>query len=183
MASIKISELPVASSVDDADLIPIVQGGINKQAARSLVRKVFSGAQIRLNSGSPSMVFPSGGPTLAPLDEVVFDTDSYFSAGNPGRLTVPVNGYYQITGHLFYIDANGGGTFRSLTLKQSGVSFPFADNPQGAFLSLGNYHLQINIVLYATAGEYWELYLAHDAGVNFGNYYANGNILQVIKID
>lgn len=37
MADVKISALPAATSVADADLIPIVQGGTTKQATRSLV--------------------------------------------------------------------------------------------------------------------------------------------------
>jgi hypothetical protein len=39
--SIKISNLPAASSVNDADLIPIVQGGATKKAATSLIRPAF----------------------------------------------------------------------------------------------------------------------------------------------
>jgi hypothetical protein len=37
MPSLKISELPLATLVNDADLIPIVQGGVNKKATRNLV--------------------------------------------------------------------------------------------------------------------------------------------------
>ena len=38
MADTKISDLPAATAVEDADLVPIVQGGANKKAAASLVR-------------------------------------------------------------------------------------------------------------------------------------------------
>jgi hypothetical protein len=44
MADTKVSAMPAASSVADADLVPIVQGGVNKRAAASLIRGAGSGA-------------------------------------------------------------------------------------------------------------------------------------------
>jgi hypothetical protein len=40
--STKISNLPAASSVNDADLIPIVQDGVTKKAATSLIRPALT---------------------------------------------------------------------------------------------------------------------------------------------
>lgn len=42
MASVKISALPAATSVADADLVPIVQGGTTKKAASSLISSANS---------------------------------------------------------------------------------------------------------------------------------------------
>ena len=37
MANVKISELPIATSLSDGDSFPVVQGGVTKQAARSVL--------------------------------------------------------------------------------------------------------------------------------------------------
>ena len=62
--SIKISNLPPAAIANDADVVPIVQGGVTKKAAISLVRPTFGtgptdacvGNDFRLSNSRP----PSG---------------------------------------------------------------------------------------------------------------------------
>ncbi len=44
MADEKISALPAASSVADADIAPIVQGGTNKKSAMSVIKTYITSA-------------------------------------------------------------------------------------------------------------------------------------------
>jgi len=52
MADVKISELPVASTVTDADIVVINQGGTTKTAARSLVKGGSSGTVTSVTAGT-----------------------------------------------------------------------------------------------------------------------------------
>jgi hypothetical protein len=56
MADTKISALTAATSVADADLIPIVQGGANKKATRELVRghKVYTALLTQTSTNAPT---------------------------------------------------------------------------------------------------------------------------------
>ena len=61
--SIKISNLPAASSVNNADLIPIVQGGTTKKAAANLIKLTLGTTAGTACEGDDARLTDSRGPT------------------------------------------------------------------------------------------------------------------------
>ena len=102
--AIKISNLPAAVSVNDADFIPIVQTGVTKRATASMVRPVFgTAANTTCEGNDPRLSDPrtptgtaSGdltgeypGPALTTTGVVAL---SYGSASQVGQFTVDAKG-------------------------------------------------------------------------------------------
>lgn len=102
--SIKISNLPAAVSVNDADLIPIVQNGTTKKATAVMVRPVFGtaagttceGNDPRLSDPRTPIGTASGdltneypGPALTTTGVVAL---TYGAAGQVGQFTVDAKG-------------------------------------------------------------------------------------------
>jgi hypothetical protein len=105
--SIKISNLPPAVSVNDADLVPIVQDGVTKKAATILIRPAFGDAAGTVCQGNDSRLsnsrIPTGAaggdliesypnPTLTTTGVVALTYGSaanigVFSVDNKGRIT------------------------------------------------------------------------------------------------
>ena len=106
--SIKISNLPPAVSVNDADIIPIVQDGVTKKAATILIRPAFgeaAGTVCQGNDGrlsnSRTPTGPAGGDLIESYPNPVLTTTgvvalTYGSAANIGVFSVDNKG--RITG-------------------------------------------------------------------------------------
>ena len=106
--SIKISNLPPAVSVNDADLIPIVQDGVTKKAATILIRPAFGEAAGTVCQGNDSRLSNSriptgaaGGDLIESYPNPVLTTTgvvalTYGSAANIGVFSVDNKG--RITG-------------------------------------------------------------------------------------
>jgi heat shock protein HslJ len=74
MADSKISTMPAATSVADVDLVPIVQGGVNKRAAASLLRGAGTG--VSAVSGTAPIDVATG--TTTPVETItVADPSRY----------------------------------------------------------------------------------------------------------
>ena len=106
--SIKISNLPPAVSVNDADLVPIVQDGVTKKAATILIRPAFGEAAGTVCQGNDSRLSNSriptgaaGGDLIESYPNPVLTTTgvvalTYGSAANIGVFSVDNKG--RITG-------------------------------------------------------------------------------------
>lgn len=82
--SIKISNLPPAVSVNDADLVPIVQDGVTKKAATILIRPAFGEAAGTVCQGNDARLSNSRIPTGAAGGDLI---ESY---PNPALTTTGV---------------------------------------------------------------------------------------------
>jgi len=80
--SIKISELPQASTVNNTDVIPIVQGGITKKATKEMIAtndlKMIS---CKINSNYTGNLV-GWTPTTIPLDTVIVNEGNCFTLSN-----------------------------------------------------------------------------------------------------
>jgi hypothetical protein len=106
--SIKISNLPPAVSVNDADLVPIVQDGVTKKAATILIRPAFGEAAGTVCQGNDARLSNSriptgaaGGDLIESYPNPVLTTTgvvalTYGSAANIGVFSVDNKG--RITG-------------------------------------------------------------------------------------
>jgi hypothetical protein len=102
--SIKISNLPPAVSVNDADLVPIVQGGATKRAAASLIRPPFGTTEGTTCQGNdPRLIDPrtpigtAGGDLIGEYPNPTLETTgvaalTYGAAAQVGQFTVDAKG-------------------------------------------------------------------------------------------
>ena len=102
--SIKISNLPPAVSVNDADLVPIVQGGATKRAAASLIRPPFGTTEGTTCQGNdPRLIDPrtpigtAGGDLIGEYPNPTLETTgvaalTYGTAAQVGQFTVDAKG-------------------------------------------------------------------------------------------
>ena len=102
--SIKISNLPPAVSVNDADLVPIVQGGATKRAAASLIRPPFGTTEGTTCQGNdPRLIDPrtpigtAGGDLIGEYPGPALTTTgvvamTYGGAAQVGQFTVDAKG-------------------------------------------------------------------------------------------
>ena len=72
----------------------------------SLESGLFSGASVALDALGQTIT--NATEATISWDTEEFDTDAYWSAGSPTRLTLPTDGYYQIGGSVYWQgDATG----------------------------------------------------------------------------
>jgi hypothetical protein len=92
-----IGDFTAAVAVSDADLVEIQQSGNSRKATVGLLRdRLFSGARVYKSAALNAADFTTA--TNLTFDSEHFDTDSYHDTGsNTDRLTVPADGYYDVT--------------------------------------------------------------------------------------
>lgn len=123
----------------------------------------FSGARA-FNSAAQTVATSS--ETALLFDSEEFDTDDYHStATNTSRLTIPVSGYYSISGSIRF-DTNTTG-YRQISIRADGTNFltretasPVSGTPT---------RLNIGIVAcYLAAGSFVELMALQNSGGDLG---------------
>jgi hypothetical protein len=102
MANKKISDFTAATSIASSDLVEIETAAGNSRkvtganAAKSMRSLGFSGARVYKSAALNAADFTTA--TNITFDSEHFDTDSYHSTvTNTDRLTVPEDGYYEVT--------------------------------------------------------------------------------------
>lgn len=88
----------------------------------------FSGARVKITSDELNLT--DGAYYKIPWDATDFDTDNYWSSGSSTRLTVPVDGYYHISGHVgfFNIGSATNLEINALVNNSSGYGLARSDN-------------------------------------------------------
>jgi hypothetical protein len=79
----------------------------------------FVGASVSLINNHAHLT--TGIRSYVAWEQADFDTDSFWSAGNPTRITIPKTGYYLITGNIAF-DLNSTG-MRQVIFRQDGTTF------------------------------------------------------------
>lgn len=87
MADTKTSDETAATAPTGAELVRIVQGGSSKKTTLAVAGHQFRGARARMTSDDTAQNVTT--LTAVVFDAAEFDTDSFWSAGSPTRLTIP----------------------------------------------------------------------------------------------
>jgi hypothetical protein len=117
MADREISGL-TAGTDPKAALFHAVQSGNSRKFVGDVVGHQFRGAHVHMTSDDTT-VNATGGYTLS-FDAATFDTDTFWSAGAPTRLTIPASlgiAYVEVTGQI-QVSATTADNTRTLQLIQ-----------------------------------------------------------------
>ena len=136
----------------------------------------FSGAKARKTSNQTGIT--TGVYIDISWDSVGFDTDSYWSGGNPTRLTAPVTGKYLIIGNT-HLDALGAGTYRGASIQLNGART--IDTGEIRTGAIGYSYQSVSVIMTLTAGDYVELAVFQDQGSDgtVGTTNCNFSIMRV----
>ena len=147
MANVKISELPVATSLSNGDSFPVVQGGVTKQAARSVL------------FASPTFTGTTTADLLTATGDVTFDGGAFVFNESGADKDARFEG--DTDANLLFLDA-------STDRVGIGTSTPAAKlDVNGNTSVTGNVTLTGDVVLANDQYLYW--------GVGDGSAYVRGN--------
>jgi hypothetical protein len=139
MANIKISELPVATVVNDADVVVLNQAGVTKQAARSLVNAptgtlpvANGGTGVTVSTGANSVVLRDASQNIT-ANAIVEGFTSVTASGTQITLTAASTPSFLVTG-------SGGQVIQlpNATTLQNGVVYSFNNNQSSGAISVNN---------------------------------------------
>lgn len=147
MANVKISELPVATSLSNGDSFPVVQGGVTKQAARSVL------------FANPTFTGTTTADLLTATGDVTFDGGAFVFNESGADKDARFEG--DTDANLLFLDA-------STNRIGIGTATPAAKlDVNGSAAITGNVTLTGDVVLANDQYLYW--------GVGDGSAYVRGN--------
>jgi len=117
MADTKTSDETAATTPTGAELVRIVQGGSSKKTTLAVAGHQFRGARVRMTSDDATQNYTTAADL--PFDAADFDTDSFWTAGSPTRLTIPAGKgitHVQLTGQVS-VSAATADTWASLSIR------------------------------------------------------------------
>lgn len=111
--SIKISELPQATSVGSSDIVPIVQGGTTKQATAGMIQPTIEMAVAKLNTEKTINIATTGSVngTIWSFDYLDKNYGSVFSLTNEGKIKISKSALIQIDGYANPFSIGNSNTF------------------------------------------------------------------------
>ena len=141
---IKVSELPVASHINNEDLIMIVQGQANKKAATQLLLDIchpIGSLYWSTVSTSPATLF--GGTWVQIKDQFILAAGDTYTAGNTGgeathTLTTTEMPSHTHTGRIAVTSGTSGSTYYYFNQSGSTASAPTDNNVWSS--SIQNYN-------------------------------------------
>ena len=117
MADTKTSAETAATTPTGAELVRIVQGGSSKKTTLAVAGHQFRGARVRMTTDDTTQNVTAG--AAISFDSAEFDTDSFWAAGTPTRLTIPAGlgiTHVEATGQA-NVSAGTADTWRSLSIQ------------------------------------------------------------------
>lgn len=109
MADTKTSDEAAATTPTGAELVRITQGGSSKRTTAAVLGHQFRGAKAQMTSDDTAVNLTT--TAAISFDVARFDTDSFWSAGSPARLTIQAGKgikYVSLTGQVSLADVTSG---------------------------------------------------------------------------
>lgn len=158
MADQKISQMPPASTLTGAELIPLVQNGLNVQSTLGNVRS-FNYSYIAVSSSQDQTGNVSTG-TVMTFDTV--DIQDTITLTNNSRITVPSNGVYNLQFSAQLKNTDNEQQDVTIWFRVNGVDVPNSATqitvPVRKSASIYGYAVAAwNIFLQMNAGQYAEI--------------------------
>lgn len=148
MADTKTSDETAATTPTGAELVRIVQGGSSKKTTLAVAGHQFRGARARMSSDDTTQNVT--GTAAVSFDLADFDTDSFWSAGSPTRLTIPASKgikYVELTGQV-YTSSSTADTWLSVVIRHYNSGSVLQRSVGARWIEAGN----TNRVLFTTSG-------------------------------
>lgn len=162
MADTKTSDETAATTPTGAELVRIVQGGSSKKTTLAVAGHQFRGAKVRLSSDDLTQNYTT--ETAMPFDIADFDTDGFWSAGSPTRLTIPAGKgitHVELTGQV-QMTLGSASEWMTVGIKHSNSAGTILHQRGPRFMQRGNTGGTLGAVsgpLPVSDGDYFELTL------------------------
>jgi len=122
------------------------------------------------NTATADTVLPTAVVTTVALGNTIIDTEKFYAAGQPNRLTAPAPGFYEVKLSCTMTNA-AGGTVRQIWGAINGSDAARVGQLQTFPTAAGDFTYRASEVVYLNTGDYVELHVFHDQG---GNLAAKG---------
>lgn len=146
----------VGQTYTDANSVVWQFDGIAWNVVTGTVKKLFNGVQVGLAFNA----YLTTTATAIVWDDETYDTNNYWTMGQPTRITIPSTGYYVVNTVLFTPNVGAGYQFM---VKKNG-----ATNLVSVTLN-ANQSAEYNEINYFSAGEYLEIYASESTSSGYVN--------------
>lgn len=165
MADTKASAFTATTALTDDDTIPVIedQDGtpLNRQITWANFRAAFGGCRAYRSSAGSNI--STSTPTAVEFNAELSDTHGYHdNATNPSRLTVPTTGSYDIAASV-RLALNAASKKANLYLYKNGSRILIGPNAWSVGAAATVWAVISAGSVSATAGDYFEIYVNHDA--------------------
>jgi hypothetical protein len=165
MADTKTSDEAAATALTGAELVRVVQSATSKKTTAALLGHHFRGARVRMTADDTAQ--NATGTLTITFDQAQFDTDSFWSAGSPTRLTIPAGvTYVELTGQVYITLSNPDTAasayithFNSSSVAQRAVGFRFIEHGGAGNSAL----VPTTGPIAVTAGDYFTLVILEES--------------------
>lgn len=144
----------------------------------------FKGAMIRKGYPTPgNQSIATSTNTFVSFQQVDYDTDSFYNASNPTRLTVPA-GVDKVRVHAQCIWQSNSTGLRQLVIKKNGAFYP--GDPCVNVVAAGGTTTDIDThspVLMVEPGDYFEMEVFHTAGSTIDLLASTGTYLAIEAVE
>lgn len=160
MADTKTSDETAATTPDGTELVRIVQGGSSKKTTLAVAGHQFRGAKVRVTSDDTAQD-GTGTPDVS-FDAALFDTDGFWSAGAPTRLTIPAGKgitHVALTGQI-NVSSSTADTTLSVGILQRNSGGTVQSYARQMFIEMGGSTRALNVhtgPLPVSDGDYFTL--------------------------
>lgn len=126
MADKEISALTAASALADADLLHVSQGGNSRKATMAQVKAAVltpRGARVRMTSDDAAQNITT--EAAISFDVADYDSDSFWSAGAPTKLTIPAGvTHVMLTGQVNISSSTADSGFQVSIIHYNAANTP-----------------------------------------------------------
>lgn len=159
MADTKTSDEAAATTPTGAELVRIVQSATSKKTTVAVLSHHFRGARARMNADDTAQNVTASDVAIT-FDVADFDTDSFWSAGSPTRLTIPSGVSYVMLSGQALVSSSTGDTFYSVSIQHRNSANTLLRYYGQRFMEGGNTSRMCNVssgAIAVSSGDYFTL--------------------------
>lgn len=162
----KYTDVASASPLTGAEQWGVARSGVDKYQTNAMLWAYLHPRARLDNDVAPfnNIAITTATTTALTMDHLAYDTGSFYSAGQPTRLTAPATGLYLITGQVRWASTSGAGIRRMVITLNGSIDIAFSDD--GITTHTNNVYHNLAILYLMTAADYVQLRVNQTSGGN-----------------